>query len=136
MPQQSLYLDWNSDLLVTPNGGIQMAEGWDLVRQRIIRSLITNPSQVLPDGTLTPPDYIFDTAFGIGLGRMVAQAFDPQFQQTLQRRISRAVLQDSAVDSTAPPSVRFVKPQPDTLWIVISVRLKSGRPGTISLKVS
>lgn len=136
MAQQTLYLDWNSDLLLTPSGSIQMATGWDMVRQRIIRHLITNPAQRLPDGTLTPPDYIFHTDYGVGLGKMVGQAFDPAFQAVLERRITRAVLQDSAVDSSAPPSVQFVKPQPDTLWIVISVTLKSGRPGTIALKVS
>ena len=32
-----LYLEYNGDLIVTPNGSIQTAVGWDQVRERILR---------------------------------------------------------------------------------------------------
>ncbi len=129
------WLDWNSDLLLTPNGDVQAATGWDEVRQRIIRRLITNPAQQLPDGTFTLADDIWNPDYGIGLGTMVGQSFGADFEARIERRIAKAVLEDSAVDSTVPPSVKFVRPQPDSLWIVIGVTLVTGKPGTIALKV-
>lgn len=36
-----LYLDWNSDLQLTPGGDLKLVDGPDLTRQRIIRRLLT-----------------------------------------------------------------------------------------------
>lgn len=129
------YLDWNSDFRITPNGSLQTAVGWDQVRQRIVRRIITNSSQLLPDGTRTPADYVFDPAFGIGAGALVDQNVDADYIAGLERRISRGVLEDSAVESTTPPTIQYVQPNNETFWAVVSVLLKSGVPGQIALQV-
>lgn len=136
MSGADLSLDWNGDLTVTPSGSIQPAVGWTQVRQRIIRRIITNPARRLPDKTFTPADDVFAPDFGIGLGALVDQAFDQDFQAELERRIAQGVLEDVDVDTTIPPSIVFRRPNPSTLWIVIGVTLLTGQPGTISLKVT
>lgn len=130
------YLDWNGDFIVTPSGSIQTATGWTLVRQRIIRRIITNSAEILPDGTFTPADDVFAPTFGVGLGTLVDQAFNEDFQAELQRRIAQGVLEDEDVDSTIPPSIVFERPNPSTLVIVVGVTLKTGQPGTISIQVT
>lgn len=129
-------LDWNGDLQLTPSGSIQMATGWTQVRQRIVRRIITNPARQLPDGTFQVADDMFAPDFGVGLGSLVDQAFNQDFQAELERRIAQGVLQDQDVDSTVPPSVIFQRPNPSTLVIAIGVTLKTGQPGTISISVT
>lgn len=128
-------LDWNGDLTITPSGSIQPAVGWTQVRQRIIRRIITNPARINPDKTFSPADDVFDPDFGVGLGTLVDQAFNEDFQAELQRRIAQGVLEDEDVDSTIPPSIIFQRPNPSTLVIVIGLVLITGVPGTISIQV-
>lgn len=130
------WLDWNQDFIVTPSGSIQTATGWDRVRQRIIRRIISTSAQIQPDGTYTVASNIFAQTFGVGLGVLVDQAFNENFQAELQRRIAQGVLEDEDVDSTVPPSVVFQRPNPATLVIVIGLVLKTGQPGTISIKIT
>ena len=129
-------LDWNGDLTVTPSGSIQIATGWTRVRQRIVRRIITNPARQLPDGSFQVADNIFAPDFGVGLGSLVDQAFNEDFQDELERRIAQGVLQDEDVNSTIPPSIIFQRPNPSTLVIVIGLTLLTGQPGTISIKVT
>jgi hypothetical protein len=130
------YLDWNSDLQVTPSGSIQTAVGWDQVRQRIIRRIITNSAQQLPDGVMTPADYIFHPGFGVGGGALVDQNVDDAYIAKLEQIISRGVLEDADVSSTIPPTIQFSRPNDDTLWVIVNVVLKSGKPGQLALQVS
>lgn len=131
-----ISLDWNGDLPITPSGSIQMAVGWTRVRQRIIRRIISNPARILPDGTFTAADDVFAPTFGAGLGSLVDQTFNQDFEAELERRIAQGVLEDVDVDSTVPPSIIFQRPNPSTLVIVIGVTLKTGQAGTISIQVT
>lgn len=130
------FVEWNNDFVLTPNGSIQTAIGWDQVRQRIMRRLITNAQARLPDGSTTPPDYIFDRAYGIGLGARVDQIMTQEGKRDLERRIVTAVRQDSAVDTTQQPAIRFRSPQPNTLVINIAVKLKNGQTGALAFQLS
>jgi hypothetical protein len=130
------WLDWNGDYVLTPNGSIQPAVGWDQTRQRITRRLLTTPATVLPDGSTTPPGYIFQPDFGIGLAQQVDQPTDLDQQQEATRHISRGVLEDSDVLSTSPPTVLYDQVDPQTVRIVIGVTLLTGKPGTIALSAT
>lgn len=130
------WLDWNGDFLLTPAGSIQPATGWDQVRQRITRRLLTQPAVANADGTTTPPGYMFAPDFGVGLPKSVDKPVDPDAQQLLTRYISRAVLEDADVLSTSPPSVAFQVVDPETIRIVIGVTLLTGQSGTIALRAS
>jgi hypothetical protein len=130
------YLDWNQGLKLTPSGSIQTATGWDRVRQRIIRRIITNPARQLPNGTFTPADNVFSMFYGIGLGTEVDRASDADHQEVIKRKIAQGVLEDEDVDSTIPPSIQFIAPTPSEIWIIIGVTLVTGQSGTISIKAS
>lgn len=128
-----VYLEFNQDLIITPNGSIQTAVGWDQVRERIIRNLITNSAQILPDGTATPADYIFDPSYGLGMGAMVAQNPTPNFLKDMQRRIIQAVFAEADVDPGTIPTVIVQQPTPSTYQVFISVNLVNNQVGKISL---
>ena len=130
------YTEWNNDLVLTPNGSVQTAVGWDSVRQRIVRSLITSAAQKLPDGTNTPPDYVFHTDYGIGCGKLVGQNPTSEYKADLVRRINQAVLQDASVDPGSVPSVAFHEPQPGTWDVFISVKLRDQTIGRVSVRIS
>ena len=130
------YLDWQGDFIVTPTGNLQLATGFDRIRQRIIRRMITNPSQLLPSGRWTAPDYVFDPTFGIGLGSLVDQPQSDTMLADLERRITVAVLQDDNIDTAVPPVIKFYREPSGGLFITISVTTLSGAPGTISVRYS
>jgi hypothetical protein len=133
----TLFLEWNSDFQVTPSGSLQLAVGWDEVRQRIIRRVVTNPAQQLPDGTTTTPDYVFHPDYGIGLGAMVDQDVNDDFLRKVEGKITRGILQDASVTATStPPSIQFYRPSPDTLWAVASVEATGTGPGIIQFAIS
>lgn len=131
-----VYVEFNNDFVLTPNGDIQTAVGWDEVRQRIVRRLVTNSAQTLPDGTTTAPDYVFHPTYGEGLGSLVGQNPSEQFISDVTARINSAVLADVSVDQGAVPTVRFSQPTPGTWIVYISVSLANGKSGVVSVSVS
>jgi hypothetical protein len=131
-----IYCEWNSDFVLTPNGDIQAATGWDECRQRIVRSLITNSAQILPDGTTTAPDYVFHPSYGLGCGRLVGQNPTEQYRADLLARVNAAVLADVSVDKGAVPQVRFSQLQPGEWIIYVAVKLANGQPGRVAVKIS
>ena len=131
-----LYMDWQGDLLVTPNGSVQMASSWDHYRQRIVRRLVTNSAQVLPDGSTTAPDYIFDTAYGFGLAALVDQNPTEAFLQSLTAKIRAAVLADVAVDPGSLPTITIQQPNPSTYIVNIALTLLDGTPGTVQIALT
>jgi hypothetical protein len=131
-----LYLDYNGDLVLAQDGIPQVATNWDQVRQRILRRMLTNPSQTLPSGVKTQADYIFHQDFGFGMGALVDGDFTQGFLEDLKNRISRAVFSDVDVAPSIPPTVKFNRPNLSTLWIIIGVTLVTGLPGQISIKVT
>ncbi len=129
----SLYLEWNGDLVLTPNGSILMATGWDEVRERIIRRFLTNSSLPLPDGTQTPPDYIFSPSYGLGAGALIDQNPTADFRANFTRRMREAVAADSAVSPTSVPSVRITTPMIGLIQVFVAIDLISGQQGRFSI---
>jgi hypothetical protein len=130
----TFWLDWQRDFLLTPSGSIQTAVGWTAFRQRVVRRIITNPAQQLPDGTFTPADYVFVPSFGEGLGSLVDQDFSADNLSDTERRISLGVLADSQTETSVPPNIIFQRPNVSEVDILISVATVSGQSGTIAIK--
>lgn len=128
-----LYLEWNSDLVLTPSGSLQTAINWDQTRERIVRHMITNSAQTLPDGSMTPADYVFAPSYGIGLGSMVDQNPTASFLTSLKQRINQAVFSDATVNPGYSPNISISTPNPSTFQIFISVLLINGQPGEVEL---
>lgn len=118
---------------ITPNGSVLMAAGWDEVRERIIRRFLTNSALPLPDGTTTPPDYVFSPTYGLGAGAMIDQNPDAQFMVELTRRMREAVVADAATDPGSLPSIRVSTPRIGLLRVYVGIRLAGGGQGSLTL---
>jgi len=130
-----LYLEYNSDLIITPNGSLQFAVGWDQVRERIIRSLVTNPALQLTNGTTTAPDYVFHPSYGIGLGELVDYNLTKAQIQELTRAVNQAVLADVAVDPSQAPQISVLANNTNTVQILVKVFLLNGTSGEVSFSL-
>lgn len=132
----TMYLEWGGDFVVTPNGSLQWASGWDEVRQRIERRIITNPLEVLPSGEAVPPDYIFDTNYGLGYAKLVNQNLNNTMLSTIKQRAYQGVTVDDAVSGAYPPQISLYSPIPGELILVLGVTLKTGEQGQIAISSS
>ena len=130
-----LYLEWNGDLVLTANGSVQFAVGWDEIRERIIRRILTNSASQLPDGSTTPPDYIFDPTYGLNGAAMVDQNPTQDFISRLKHRIRAGVLADAAIDPGTDPVINIDQPRPDIFRIFVSVTLIGGQTGQIAIQL-
>ncbi len=134
--QNTLYLDWGGDLQINQNGGLVLATGWDQVRQRILRRLLTNQSFTLADGSPVPADYIYDPAYGIGCRRLVGEPGGEATQSRLRQMINAAVLVDEGVDINRLPQITITTFDSFTLYVEIVVYLLTGQPGVLQLTVT
>lgn len=131
----TLNLEWNQDLVLSANGSLQMVDGWEEVRERIIRRILTNSAQTLPDGTTTAPDYVFHPSYGVGGGALVSQNPTQAFLSNLQQRIRSGVLDDASVDPGYAPQVVIQQPVPNTFIILVGCQLLNGQQGALSIAV-
>lgn len=129
----TFYLEWNGDLVLLPNGSVLMASGWDEVRERIIRRFLTNSAVPLPDGTTTPPDYIFSPLYGLGAGALIDQNPDANWTASFTSRMRQAVVADAATDPGSLPSILVTKPLIGAVQVFVSVQLISGAQGNFSM---
>ena len=130
-----LFLEFGSDLLLTANGDIAMAEGWDEIRQRIERRILTNPAIEQSNGTLTPGDYIFDGDYGLGASTAIGYTFTPAVIQAFMQRIYQGVLTDVGVNTNVPPVITVIQQSPQQVQFNIAVTLASGAQNTILLSL-
>ena len=131
-----LYLDWGGDFVLTPNGSVQMANGWDEARQLTVRALLTNPATQLPTGEQVPPDYVFDPEYGAGLGLYVGVDMNTTQVNKLQGLINSQVLNQSFVDPTYEPQVTFTSVPVHGMIVTINMRLVNKHIGTVALQVN
>lgn len=120
-----LYLEFNEDLVLTPSGSLQLAQGWNHDRERIIRNLITNPAIALPDGSQSAPDYIFVPSYGLGLGAHVDSNPTAQDLADMERSIRQAVFADANIDPGTVPTIIFQEITPSAFNVFVSVALAS-----------
>jgi hypothetical protein len=130
------YLEYNQDLVLTPSGSVALAIGWDQVRERIIRNFLTNSAVQLPDGSTTPPDYVFSPFYGLSAGALIDQNPTQAYIADLTRRIRHACLSDAAVDPGSVPNVTVARPALDTIQVYVSVTLITGQQGSLSIAMT
>ncbi len=127
------YAEFNQDYVLTPSGSIQTAVGWDRIRQRIERRLITNSHQQLPDKTYTAADYIFAPSFGLGVGAMIDQNPTKSFTAAYIGRVNQAISREYGVDPGVAPQVTFAQPNQYTWLITAVVPMLGGTEGEIQI---
>jgi hypothetical protein len=133
---QPLYLDWGGDFQLTNNGSLVIAEGWDALRQAIVRALLNNPYTKTPAGQDIPPDYVYVPGYGAGLGLYVGQDMTNNELAELETLISNVVLAQASVDPSFAPSISFTSPSPHQMLIKITAKLINNQVGTVTLQVS
>jgi phage baseplate assembly protein W len=80
---------FGSDLVVSANGDLLLADGLELSQQNVLRRLLTNQG-----------DYIWHPEYGAGLPAMIGQTIDvPTVQSIVQAQM---LLEASVVRSPAP----------------------------------
>ena len=113
-----ISLDWPvngdvglaGDFQVDASGDLLTCDGDVETRQRIIRRFLTNPRGVSPaDGQILPPDYIFDTQYGVGLRRTIGSAVNAARVETIKQLCRDAMLQEEGVASSPAPDVLVQK---------------------------
>jgi hypothetical protein len=124
---------WGGDLSTTPAGDVLTAQGTARGQQRVLRRLLTNPRQVLADGTILPPDYAWQPTYGAGLPRMIGtNASVSEITAAI-----RGQLYLEASVSRIPEPVIMVNPLPG--GVAVSVQYNdaaSGGPTTLSFSAS
>lgn len=130
-----IWLDWGGDFIVSPNGGLLQANGWDVVRQTVSRAVLTNPLTTLPGGQSIPPDYVYEPSFGAGMGLYVGQDMNISQRTALTASIRSQILKVPEVNVTVPPSISFTPLTGNGVLVQVQVTLSSGKIGTVTLQV-
>ena len=115
------WLEWNSDFQVSASGGLLLATGDDLARQRIIRRLCT-----AVQGYVWHPDY------GAGLPQRIG---GPGVVTTIQAIVSAQIALESAVARNPAPVVTVTQDANNRGAFTVSINYTSaanGEPVTLS----
>mgnify|MGYP000849634676 CR=1 FL=1 len=83
--------EFGADIVAGPTGDLALAEGVALVRQRLLRRLLTNPG-----------DYIWPPQYGAGLGRFVGQ---PASAARIRAVVRSQIFREPAVARSPEPVV-------------------------------
>jgi hypothetical protein len=95
-----VYHYFGDDLSASGSGDLQSVGSTIKGQQRILRRLLTNPREELPDGTILPPDYIWQPEYGGGLPRFVGKTLDvPKIRARVRGQI---LLEDCAAKIPEP----------------------------------
>lgn len=120
-----LLHQWGSDLLIGPTGDLATASGTQLGQQRVLRRLLTNVD-----------DYIWQLAYGAGLGRLIGQ---PGSATAIGALIRSQIFKEAAVARTPEPVIDVqVSPDgaPGTVYVHIRyVDAASGQTQPLSFSV-
>ena len=117
-----LSLLFGGDLSVNATGDLQLSDGHTLTQERILRRLLTNPG-----------DYIWQLAYGAGLGQFVGQPGAPAAISGVARG---QILQESRVASTPAPAISVAMNNDSTLTLSINYAdAQSRQAGALSFNL-
>lgn len=130
-----LFLEFGTDFLLTANGDLCMATGWDEIRQRIERRILTNPAFEQFNGAPVVAEYIFDSNYGLGARAAIGFVFNNATIQQFIQRIYEGVLVDQGVNTNVPPVITYSQPTPNEIIFNIAITLANGQQNTILLSL-
>lgn len=119
-----LHLEWAGDLVVSSTGDLLACQDFNLLTQRIIRRLITNPK-----------DIIFEPAYGVGVGRYIDEGLNQDLYAQIRRRIIEQVYKEDIVARNPEPEITF---QDDINGLFVSLKIwtRDNRQHDLTLRVS
>lgn len=133
----NLYLDLGGDLQVSPSGGLAIAEGDVLSRQRVIRRLCSLNFIRSLDGTVLCGDYLEDQDYGTVLGRFIGAAPGQPDIDGMETNVRRALAAEHSVAQTQPPIIVFALYNNGVLITISYTSAYTGKPvAPVSLLVA
>ncbi len=136
MPATDLYLDWGADLIIKGTGDLQLAGGWDLVRQRCVRRALTTPATVDDRKQPVVADYLYDSAYGTGVRLKIGVAMTGQDLYDLQQAIAEGCLLEPLVARDPAPVIQTLASPDHTTLVRIGLTLTSGEDGAVAIKLT
>lgn len=115
------WLEWNGDFQVSAGGGLLLADGDDLARQRILRRLLT-----------ATKGYVWQPEYGAGLPQRVGR---PARAETISSIVRSQIALEAAVSPDPPPTIKVAQDanQPGLFTISISYTdAATGEPVNLS----
>lgn len=133
----NMYLDLGGDLQVSPSGGIAIAEGDVLSRQRVIRRLCSLVRVVEPDGSVLDGDYLEDLKYGTELGRFVGSSPGQPDIDGMEAQARAALKSEDSVAKTQPATITFKLYSDGVRMLINYTSAYTGKPvAPITLLVS
>ena len=119
-----IHHDWGLDLTLGPNGDLGLTATDEMIRQRVLRRLLTSPG-----------DYIWSPSYGAGLAAAVGRPTDPR---TIEARVRLQLRLERAVAIDPPPVIRAqVLPGQSGCMLQVGYHnANSGVSGSISVDLS
>ncbi len=128
----TLYLEWDDDFKQTSNGSVQLARGWDEVRQRIERRILTNAQFVQSDGTPVSADYYYHPEYGLSARARIGDDLNSDTISKIEQILYEGTIVDEAVDGNILPNITHQLLSTGEVLFSIGVTLASGQLGTIN----
>lgn len=88
-------LEWNDDFQITAAGGLMLADGDDLARQRILRRLFTSVQ-----------GYLWHLSYGAGLPQRIGR---PARAETISSIVRSQIALEKAVAPNPPPVIKVTQ---------------------------
>jgi hypothetical protein len=123
---------YGNDIAASATGDLMSVEGTDKGQQRILRRLLTNPREVLADGSILPADYIWHPTYGAGLPRKVGSVLDADKIRAIIR--GQMLLEDCVAKNPEPVITVTVIPNGISAFIQYKDAI-SGETQTLSFSV-
>ncbi|MGE4482005.1 hypothetical protein [Acidocella sp.] len=117
-----LSLLFGDDLSIGPTGDLAVAEAQDLTQQRVLRRLLTNPS-----------DYVWHLSYGAGLGQFVGRPGVPDLVSGVIR--TQMQLETQVVQSPAPSVVCNVSDDGTVMVSISYVDAVTGQTALLSFSI-
>jgi phage baseplate assembly protein W len=114
--------EFGADLAAGPTGDLVLAQGAALGRQRVLRRLLTNPG-----------DYIWQPAYGAGLGRFVGE---PAAPERIRAVVLSQIFREAAVARSPEPAVEVQAGTDGRVFVSIRYAdAASGETQSLSIRV-
>ncbi len=104
----AVSLDWGGDWILDPvSGKLTLSTGFEMMRQFILRRLLTNPKKNPVSQVVTIPDYLFHPEYGLGIGTYVGERVTQKFMTDLSQSIIEGIRSEPGVLTSPPPQVQI-----------------------------
>lgn len=123
-----VYHNWGGDLSLSETNDLLLCSDADdqntRSNQRILRRLFTNP-----------PDYIWHSQYGAGIGRYVGMPNSDTTQDQIQATITANIFNESTVSHTPPPVITMQTIQNGIYVGITYTNAVTLQPSVINFKV-